>query len=305
MWADLVEAMSRNPHPSPGLEALLYAYCPRAAYWRRWGVMPQPVPDPYERALAALAAGQRVREVLREHGLEGVEEALARYLRAVRDFRSLYPGFPSGGEAPAAESAPLFWTVWKGIPLSVRYGRTEAALAFGGWEGLEQFARTMVFLAEDWARGFHMANPKEFRVARREVRLPTAGVGRPHPRYPVWEMRDGEGLDARVVWFLVRPPGEESPLLAHFLLQAGAGTELWYAFTDGTVRPADPPFGAAEAAGLLEACAEAAARGPYPPARALTMGAAGCRRCPFRPVCWPDGRLKIPEAARRAASQEA
>jgi hypothetical protein len=276
---------ARDPenHGHPGLGALLYAYCPRAARWWAQGEEPVGLPLPERQALQDMVVwGTRgLRAALRERGLADAWAAVADYLRQAAAYRL---GVARRGLDPAgAEEDRLFLeTLRWGVPVTIQ--RAEGLRALGGVEGLRRYVRTWAFLAPAWAgRDTPPAEPIPVGEARLDLTLPP---GTPQPlRFPLWQVGERYGLLPTGIDALV-----EGLAATGVLRDAGGETAGRLVRLDLAGAP-QPLQGSPPPESVLRGLGRAARQGPYLPLRALQGGRPACRGCGYQHRCWVRGRL--------------
>ena len=295
---DLWEALQhpKNPRGHPILAALLYAFCPAAAGWWMAGAVPEPGPDPVREALRDLAAGKSLRQALKDRGFEAILEEAPRYVRAVEAFRRAHPGIR------APEASAFFAEAYDRLPLSKRFGLTEAVRPLGGWDGFYEYLRAFAFLVDDWARGAGFREPA---VETAELAISLPGIRRP-AYLPALVFAEGP----REVIGLLTADGAQDlrfPLATRADRADGrwrGRPEVWGLSPDGEARPYRPWIADEALPDLVGDLARAAREGPWPPLGAL-RGGMGCAGCGFRALCFPEGDALRPPAFRGQTARSA
>src|SRR3990170_3770875 len=144
MYTDLfVAAKDKMGRPNPIMAALLYSFCPGAAYWYVRNVQPEEVVDVVWRALEDYATGKTMREFLEGYGLATLIPDIKKYIEQVTLFRSRYT---------ALGMAPELSTLFTGDRASQStYGvQNELNNLGGSWKSLISYVRVWAFLMRDW-----------------------------------------------------------------------------------------------------------------------------------------------------------
>jgi len=281
----LFHAVSRNAREHPLSAALLYLYCPAAAYWWRAGVEIAPPHDPVWQAVEDYSATppRTLREYLVAYGLQSLLDDAKRYVEQVTAARQRLP------HVRAPELLPTF--PGGKLPLRKRFGIKEALEHIGGADGFFSYVRTWAFLIGDWLTQVHYPN---ITLETAEVSVAFAGVKRPY-RMPAWFIRY-QHQDSNV-----SPPGIGIPAsvpfaatVLYYFAQSQSKTawkqqpQLWLFYPTGEIAPLDPLVSPDDmAAALLKVAAIASKEeAPYPLGSMASPDK--CRFCPFKEVCFQD-----------------
>src|SRR5690606_18475629 len=163
MHTDLFLALlnRKNIRGHPILSALLYTFCPTAAYWWQVGADPIPPFDPVWKSLEDLASGGTLLDFLIKYGFEGLLEEIRTYISEVETYRKQHP-------VRSPELLPLF----RGgkIPVGRRFGFQNAINNLGGdWRNLFSYIRTWAFLSQDWRIGMQIERDSGYKLTSEKV----------------------------------------------------------------------------------------------------------------------------------------
>lgn len=274
----------RNHRPHPGLMALLYAYCPTAAYWYQAGGVPQVPFDPVWAVLSDQAEnpGKRLTEILREAGLGALENDIKAYMATIHSFRTLYPA------VPAPERSPIFNF---SIPLEKRFGLNHALERFGGkWEHLLDYVWAWAFLIMDWLKNMKRTSRSTVRLEFLPVSL---GDGIPAFDYPFWVWSENDMPDA----VTLVSDGTMDTMRRAILDNAVRPLYLvkeTHAFVldrnKGTASSFNGLLSANDARSWFKGFIHYAKNGPFPPLRAAD-GREACSHCAFAHLCYLDNKI--------------
>ncbi len=138
LWNAITSEHNRRPHPAAA--AILYSFCPAAAYWYLAGALPVPPFDPAWKVLSDQAEypTRTFKTWLAEWGLSTLEPDLQNYVATVRAYRR-------NNFVPAPETSHAFRFA---IPAERRFGlQNPINDHFGGqWENLLEYVRVWVFV---------------------------------------------------------------------------------------------------------------------------------------------------------------
>ena len=309
MYTDLFNALlhGRNHRGNPILNALLYVFCPAAAYWWQFGAKVIVPDDIVWLAMTDFARGESIKDVLESHGVdEPTNQKLKQYYAAVNEWRNR-------SHDPAPELSSMFpLKAHFGPPAN--FGNSDVYQHFGGqWRYLFEYVRVWSILIYQWqdaiAPGASDDGDIEFKQL--EVALSAPGVKRP-VYFPVWAWEQKVGLSKRTHFgLLVNFPGvSRNPQvirnkiqglqdqLRFALVQRSARTdnELWASPPDlyaldrvtGASTPFDVVVNTSDTLKMVLGLSEAARTAPYYPLGAL-QAPEKCGVCCFRRECYQGG----------------
>ena len=300
MYTDLFLAIldDENPRGHPILAALLYAFCPTAAFWWMAGAEPEVPFDPVWRALEDLAAGETLKEALCRYGFENLMDEAKKYVSQIEIWRKRHE----------AVVAPELLPTFSGgqISMSLRFNHHNAIENLGReWSNFFAYIRAWAFVVPDWEEGFNFSQPAKISAQRLVLSLP--GIRRP-AYFPAWTWTN-DGSDyvpsqvkptSRVVVGQIMAGQQRDQLRMALLGKAQPPTEEpWPVLPE--VWMLDPESGRShhsearleeqDLTRVVEQLSDAAEWGPHPPLAAL-QGAAKCGQCGFHSLCYnQDGYI--------------
>ena len=308
LWLALLD--KDNPRSHPLLAALLYAFCPAAARWWLAGADVALLPfDPVWQALKDLSGGETLKAALTRYGFEDILDEAKRYVDEVDAYRRTHPGIDSPETLPTFPGGRM--------SLDRRFGLSDAIAKMGkDWSNFFAYIRAWAFLYPDWEARIQFFATPEFNPVRLALTLP--GIRRP-VYLPAWLWTLKKGYAVRMVIGLpVEDEQDEirfslaacSPeyLPARSSVEADTGKaaeskpwlapggafvvpEVWaLKCSDGIAEPRDPHVEDEHLLPLVNALADAAEKGPYPPLNALRSPSA-CRKCVYIQLCYQEHHL--------------
>jgi len=147
MYRDIfIAASETHGRPAPVVAAMLYAFCPVAAYWYVRNVQAEVPFDVTWKAFEDYATGKTLLDFLGEYGLLDLLPAIKEYRTRVEDYRDKYIRF-SGNTA--AELNQFFVAVRDRDKreFGVQKGLDHVG---GSWSSLMAYVRVWTFLMKDW-----------------------------------------------------------------------------------------------------------------------------------------------------------
>ncbi len=284
-----MSAAERNPDGHPLVLALWRMWCPVAAWWWRAGVRPSKDayrPHPIIRAVEDYARDpkKKLRDYLKDYGLEKLLDDVRKYIEEVRTARQRLP------HVPAPESLPTF--PGGKIPLDRRFGIQRELEAIGREKGFLEYVRTWAFLIEDWRASLPFPRP---RLRLLDAVVSGRGVSRPL-RLSVWAWTNpGSGEP----WALFLPSSSPAHRgLWHLVQSAGKRPwsympQVWQGDEKGRVHPGSTSVPLETLFAWMLRLGREAGRWNRPPAPlGILQSESRCRACPFRHTCFVD--LKHP-----------
>jgi hypothetical protein len=292
MYTDLFCALLRrdNARGHPILAALVYAFCPAAAYWWKAGADPVPPFDPVWQSLNDLTSGGTLLDHLTRYEFGGLIEEIRKFVEEVKAYRSLHP-------VQAPELMPIF----RGgsIPSGTRFGSQNAITHLGNdWRNLFTYVRTWAFLSQDWRRGMGISPDMEYSLDNETVALTLPGI-----RLPVqfetwiWKVTIGHVTETKIGLLVSR--GEQDPLRFALMQRSSpCGDQPWpntpLAFAldrdTGEVKNHDPTLVDKDVERLVSSLANLSKNGPHPPLNALHHPST-CRTCGYQHLCFEKHNL--------------
>jgi hypothetical protein len=291
MYADLFLALleRRNPRKHPLLSALLYEFCPQAAFFWRSGLDPHEVHDPVWKALQDYAFGGTLVDQLGMYELDDFSETAQQYVTDIQDFRASHlvrspetsALFPSG--RPTAEEKRNF---------------TQAIEKhFGDWDNLYAYIRTWAFLIGDWRLRSGITNDKNYSLRKTQLVfvLPELGEG---VYWQIWAWWVKIEHNTSVHLGLLTPDGLRDPFRPWLTRTSGLdGSSAWPStpilhrlnYQTGEVSDPENLLTERQFRSLLLKLATVAESGPYPPLNMLRH-LATCQFCGFRKFCYNEER---------------
>jgi hypothetical protein len=288
MYTDLFHALleRRNPRNHPLLSALLYEFCPQAAFFWRSGLDPQPVSDPVWQALRDNTAGGTLEEQLNLYELGDFSPSAEAYISDIQEFRS-------ANLVRSPETSGLFPPARPTAEERRRF--TQAAERhFGGWDNLYAYIRTWAFLIGDWRLRCGIPNEYNYLLRRNSILLVVPELGGP-VTWQVWAWWVKVQDVTRIHIGLLTADGERDPFRP-WLVRASSleGDRPWPGgqpglhalnYHTGEVESPDALFPDGSLKLLLSRLACIAEAGPYPPLNLLRRPRA-CRACGFFLFCY-------------------
>jgi hypothetical protein len=181
MYTDIFEAArDKIGKANPIMTALMYSFCPGAAYWYVRNVQPEEVFDIVWRAFEDYVTGKTMVECLEGYGLGTLIPDVKKYIDGVTLFRS---------RNSALGLAPELSMFFKGDQVSQSmYGLQHQLNNLGGsWKSFLSYVRVWAFLMRDWKA--EMKLPSGNNVTREfkkfTVSLSAPGV-QTRVHFPVW-----------------------------------------------------------------------------------------------------------------------
>lgn len=325
MYTDLFRAIAhgKNDRKHPILNALLYVFCPLAAYWSRTGadiVIPD---DIVWQAMTDFASGVGIKEALEAHGVdEPTNEKLKKYYAVVNEWRNRNHDL-------APELSSMFPMQAHFAPAAT-FGNSDVYQYFGGqWRYLFEYVRVWSVLIYQWqdaiAPGARDDGDIEFTL--QEVALSAPGVRKP-AYFQVWAWEQKNGMSSRThLGLLVNFPGvSKHPQIIRDKIQgiqdqlrfalvqhsARVGKEPWssppnvYALdrATGASTPFDVTVNTSDVLKMVSGLSEAARRGPHYPLGAL-QAPEKCGACGFRWQCYRNGNTVTDEAIKKVFEKKA
>ena len=293
MYTDLFLALlnEKNARGHPILSALIYAFCPAAAYWWMAGAVPELPFDPIWRSLEDLSSGGTLKDHLVRYGFDSLIDEVRKYIDEVTIFRKQH-GFIS-----SPEFSPFF-TGGK-LEMSQRFGSQHAIEKFGGnWQYLFTYVRTWAFLSQDWrsGMGIDMAASYTFCVEKVHLVLP---IYRLPVQFDAWMWKVPIGHVTETKIGLLGKSMEQDQLRFSLTRRCQpAGRQPWP--NAPAVHVLDPSTGEAihferklpsrSLEGIVDYLAKRAADGPHPPLHALNQSSR-CRKCGFQQICFQEHKI--------------
>jgi hypothetical protein len=292
MYTDLFHALleRRNVRKHPLLSALLYEFCPQAAFFWRSGLDPQPVFDPAWQALQDYAHGGTLYENLVVCKLEDFSPAAEQYVIDIQDFRS-------ANAVRSPETTALFM---EAKPTAEERRKFTQAVEkhFGGWGNLYKYIRAWAFLIGDWRLRSGISNEQPYLLRKNSILLHVPELGTP-VYWPVWAWWVKAQNTTSVHIGLLTPDGERDPLRPVLVRTSNLeGDSPWPGglpilhtlnYRTGAVAAPEYLFSDEQAKLLLAKLASIAETGPYPPLNMLRHPEA-CQYCGFYPFCYNNDR---------------
>lgn len=283
LWTAALHPSNHRPHPA--IAALLYAFCPTAAYWYHAGAIPRPPFHPAWQVLLhqAQEPDKTFKARLTEWGLAALEPDLQTYVRTVIAFRRNYP------PVPAPETSPVFHFT---IPAERRFGLQHPINEHfaGRWEYLLEYVRVWAFAIPDWLNQLQIPQDAGVKLAF----LPIApGGSLPAFEYPFW-VWSAENSPLAVT--LLAAPDLFNPFHQALLSEAVRPLALKHQARaallepQGTLRSPNSLLSPESFRSWMTQFATLARRGPYPPLRAA-QGRTACAPCAFTHLCYLDQSL--------------
>jgi len=294
LFLALTDPANRRGHPI--LAALLYAFCPLAAYWWRQGVKPEVPHDLLWQTLADRAGGRTLSEVLTGYGFESLLAEARDYAERVR----LYRGHNKATSAP--ETLEVFR--FEEVDHQKRFGLSKAIEKLGDkWPNFLEYVRLWAFTYPDWVQAFNLAAAPAFQAIRMAFTLP--GVQDP-AYFPAWLWESQGNKKRRIVGLLVTRLWDHDQLRFMLAQEAGfedqSGLEIWaLSSRTGEALAFEPRIPWEDLHNHLISLAGLAREGPYPPLQAY-RNPGSCSRCAFWRQCF-DGRIGEPLTRRKLSPQ--
>lgn len=292
MYTDLFHALleRRNPRKHPLLSALLYEFCPQAAFFWRSGLDPQPVFDPVWQALQDYANGGTLNEQLGYYELADFSSAAEQYVTDIQDFRS-------ANLVRAPETSVLF-TEAKPTAEERRKFTQAVEKHFGNWDNLYAYIRTWAFLIGDWRLRAGIPNEHPYQLYKNSLSLQIPELGEP-VYWQAWAWWVKLQNTTTVHLGLLTPAGQRDPFRP-FLVRMSSleGDSPWPAglpqihtliYQTGEVATPENLLSDGQVKTLLAKLANIAETGPYPPLNLLRYPAV-CQSCGFYQFCHHNDR---------------
>ena len=299
METDLFRALldSQNSREHPILLALLYEFCPMAAYWWEAGADPVLPGDQVWLLMEKRASGKTLREVLEEAGLGDAD--ILENVRKYRDEIDRHRSLDEMKRYIAPELGPYFRSDVKVKQQSYGLSNNYANVGAKSWDGVLEFVRLWLYVFVDWQQNMHAAYKEgESEVSFKPVRLaftPLAGLKVVY--FPGWWWRvKGRSITSDFLGVLLEDVQKQDQL--KFALLAGSlNADEKYPWKPpfvwaldrktGEAAPYYHPVEPQDALAMIEPLAHAAKRGPYPPLNALRNYRV-CRECGFKDQCYKN-----------------
>lgn len=293
MFVDLFRSLRKdnNPRGHPILSALLYTFCPQAAYWWLAGAEPELPFDPVWQALKDLGEGTTLAAQLEQYDLGDFKEDVRCYIEKVEVFRRHHANL----QAP--ETLPFF----RGgqLPLSRRFGAERGIRHLGGeWENLFAYARAWAFLYPDWLTGMRISQSAHVQFRIETIALTLNGIRLPvYWDAPVWQIQTEHVRSVRI-GALIHTGEQDWLRMALFGVSSPQGKKPWdtrpqvFALNPqtGQADPARIPLANGRLPQVVETLARAAKNGPYFPLHALRSPSL-CKNCGYVHLCYQRKRL--------------
>lgn len=277
--SDLWQAVKINQSGNPLLAALIYSYCPMAAFYYLGGVVPHSPPvDPHWKALEDISTGNKLLKFIQDYGFSSLLDEISKYRDNVVVYRRLN-----------MTESPEIYPVFRGGRLTQdkRFGVGNAIIDFGGEANLFEYIRTWAFLIPDWLSVIHFNhNTAKFSQIQVDIRLKCASSVL---KYPFWVVEDGYER----VLFSLSPCDDEDWIRAGLLKIAGISMEF------SRIYLFDPVYGKARVVkGLdlndfeifVENLLNTSKSGSYLPVNAIQRRYL-CRACVFKPMCFIENEI--------------
>jgi len=293
MPVDLFLALrnKKNPRGHPILSALLYTFCPQAAYWWLAGAEPELPFDPVWQALHDLGTGKTLAEQLNEYELGDFKEDVKTYIGEVETFRKHHANIQS------PERLPLF----RGgqLPLSKRFGATSGIRHLDGdWDNLFSYARAWAFLVSDWRKDMCISPNADVHFRVETLALTLNGIRLPlHWDAPVWQIQIEHVREIRIGALL--QDGEPDFLrLALLGLSSPQGDKPWQTrpqvfglnIERGEAKPADIPIANRRLPKVVAYLAEVARQELHAPLNILRKPSL-CQACGYLQLCYQRKKI--------------
>ncbi len=289
MYTDLFNALleRRNPRKHPLLSALLYEFCPQAAFFWRSGLDPQPTLDPVWMAMQDKAIGGTLMEHLARYELGDFHDQAEAYVTDIQDFRS-------ENQVRAPESSALFQ---KPAPTAEERRKfTHAAEKhFGGWDNLYTYIRAWAFLIGDWRVRSGVSNDHPYLLRKTSILLQVPDLGAPlYWQTWAWWVKVQNATTVHIG--LLTPDGARDPFRPTLAQKSSLeGDSPWpnemlpvlhsLNYQTGAVQPPEFLLSDKQVKLLLGKLASVAETGPYPPLNLLSQPET-CRHCGFYAFCF-------------------
>jgi len=284
LWTAVTYNANHRPHPVAA--ALLYAFCPTAAYWYLAGAVPNPPFDPAWQVLShrAQAPEKGLKQWLAEWGLSALEMDVYTYYYNVKSARTNHP-------IPAPETLPIFRY---SVPPERRFGLQNPINDHfaGKWDYFIEYVRVWLVVSRDWLNYAQLPQKPDLK----QVFLPISPGGNLPPlHYPFWLWTTD---DQTSVLSLILSPSELEPI-RHSLLEDAARPRFLkkqqtraYVFNPTTGQVSSPLMALPTETfrSWIADFALLARSGPYPPLRAA-QGRSACQSCAFTHLCYLDKEL--------------
>lgn len=275
-----------NPRRHPILSALLYVFCPQAAYWWLAGAEPELPFDPVWQVLQDMGEGKTLAEKLDEYELGGFREEVKTYVGEVETFRRHH------AHIKAPERLPLF----RGgqLPLSRRFGAANGIHHLGGdWQNLFAYTRAWAFLYPDWLESMRISQNADVHFSIETLALTLNGIRLPvYWNTPVWQIQIKHVREIRIGALMQE--GEPDFLrLALLALSSPKGDRPWQTRPQvfslnpktGEAQPADVPLANRRLPQVVKHLAEAATQEVHAPLNALCKPSL-CKACGYIQLCY-------------------
>ena len=288
MYTDLFNALleRRNARSHPLLSALLYEFCPQAAFFWRSGLDPLPVRDPVWMALQDNANGDDLVDHLKRYGLEDFQASAEQYVTDTQDFRS-------ENQSRAPETTALFP---KPKPSADERRKFTQAVEkhFGSWDNLYAYIRAWAFLIGDWRVRSGVSNELPYQLRKTSLLFYVPELGTPvYWQAWAWWVKVKNATTVHIG--LLTPDGVRDPLRPALVRQSNLeGDSPWpnemppvlhsLNYQTGEVQNPEYPFPDDQVKVLLGKFASLAEAGPYLPLNLLRHPEA-CRNCGFYAFC--------------------
>jgi len=292
MYTDLFLALlnRHNDRGHPILSALLYTFCPMAAYWWLAGADPILPFDPVWKSLEDLASGETLLDHLIRYGFDGLIEEIRTYIREVEAYRIQHP-------IQAPELMPLF----RGgkIPASRRFGSGTAINNLGGdWCNLFVYIRTWAFLSQDWRKGMQIQRDSNYTMTGEKVFLNLSFTRLPF-QFDVWIWKVPVGHVTETKIGLLGSNQNQNQLLFSLMSRCNpSGNRPWpntpALFTldreTGEANHFDQTLADKDLEKTIQSLANLAKNGPYPPLNALRQPTI-CNSCGYQHLCFEKNSI--------------
>lgn len=292
MHTDLFLALTNkeNPPRHPLMSALLYCYCPAAAYWWLSGAQPALVFDPISVAMLDYSKGWDLETGLAAHGFDTLKEEAKRFCEQVHSFRKTY------SFASAPENSLLFRGVDTKL-MANTFGLAEAFEKFGGhWINFYRYVHTRQFLIPDWIKGMGMADSVKVEVRRVTLLLSMEFV-RKALQWDTWVLEAYAGGVKRTVVGLFTDRHGQDELRFYLAQHATPLQGLWNIQPEvaglncntGEFSKYNPRATEGDITKIVEGINAQARNGPLPALHALTRPGL-CEKCGYRSQCHVDDK---------------
>ena len=288
MSVDLFLALRNkdNARRHPILSALLYVFCPQAAYWWLAGAEPELPFDPVWQVLRDMGDGKTLVEQLEAYELGDFRDEIKTYVGEVETFRRHH------AHIKAPERLPFF----RGgqLPLSRRFGAADGIRHLDGdWDNLFAYARAWAFLYPDWMENMRISQSADVRFKIETLALTLNGIRLPISwDVPVWQIQIEHVREIRI-GALLQDDQPDFLRLALLALSSPKGNRPWQTrpqvFTlnteTGEANAADIPLADRRLPQVVKHLAEAAQQEVYAPLNALRNPSL-CQACGYVQLCY-------------------